>query len=169
MLTWYVAHTQPRAEELAKSHLQRQGFTVYLPHYAKRRRHARRVDTVAAPLFPRYVFVAMDIDMARWRAIHSTRGVQYLVCNGDRPVAVPDGVIDEIRAREDESGMVMTVFPSTLKPGEPVRIVAGPLSGHEALFQCESDKDRVIVLLSLLGRTVRTTVPLDAIVTPALA
>lgn len=169
MLTWYVAHTQPRAEALAKTHLERQGFTVYLPHYAKTRRHARRVDTVTAPLFPRYVFVAMDLDMARWRAIHSTRGVQHLICHGDRPASVPDWVIDEIRTRENDDGMVRMLSTEILKPGDPVRIVAGAFSGHEALFQSASDRDRIVVLLSLLGRTVRTAVPLDAVTVPALA
>ena len=36
-------------------------LTTYLPRYLKRRRHARRVDIVAAPLFPRYLFVAIDM------------------------------------------------------------------------------------------------------------
>ena len=44
---WYVVQTQPHAETKASLHLVRQGFATYLPRYLKRRRHARRVDTVA--------------------------------------------------------------------------------------------------------------------------
>ena len=54
---WYVAQTQANAENKAVAHLARQGFATYLPRYLKRRSHARRVDVVAAPLFPRYLFV----------------------------------------------------------------------------------------------------------------
>ena len=49
---WYVVRTQPHAESKASAHLGRQGFETYLPRYLKKRRHARRVETVQAPLFP---------------------------------------------------------------------------------------------------------------------
>jgi transcriptional antiterminator RfaH len=68
-LRWYVVQSQPNAENKAIAHLERQGFTTYLPHYLKRRRHARRVDIVPAPLFPRYFFVAIDMTVQRWRSI----------------------------------------------------------------------------------------------------
>ena len=76
---WYVAHTQPHAENKAAVHLGRQGFVTYLPRYLKRRRHARRVDVVSAPLFPRYLFVQIDTAVQRWRSIYSTFGVSQLV------------------------------------------------------------------------------------------
>ena len=58
---WYVVQTQANAEHKAVAHLGRQGFTTYLPRYLKRRRHARRVDIVPRPLFPRYLFVSIDV------------------------------------------------------------------------------------------------------------
>ena len=58
---WYVVHTHPRGESLAFVNLQRQGLEAFLPQYLKRRRHARRTQWVPAPLFPRYLFVKMDI------------------------------------------------------------------------------------------------------------
>src|SRR5207248_8970534 len=72
---WFVAHTHPHAEGKATAHLNRQGFDIYLPRYLKRRRHARQVETVVAPLFPRYLFVAIDLNVQRWRSIYSTVGV----------------------------------------------------------------------------------------------
>jgi transcriptional antiterminator RfaH len=57
--SWYVVQTHPHAENKAAAHLQRQGFATYLPRYLKRRRHARRTEAIAAPLFPRYLFVAL--------------------------------------------------------------------------------------------------------------
>jgi transcriptional antiterminator RfaH len=79
---WYVVQTRPHAEVRAAQHLQRQGFATYLPRHLKRRRHARRTEIVAAPLFPRYLFVLVDMATQRWRSIHSTIGVSRLVCNG---------------------------------------------------------------------------------------
>jgi hypothetical protein len=57
----------------------------YLPRYLKSRRHARRVETVAASLFPGYVFVAIDMLTQRRLSIQSTIGVARLVRDGDRP------------------------------------------------------------------------------------
>ena len=94
---WYVVQTHAHAETKAIAHLARQGFKAYLPRYLKRRRHARRIETVSAPLFPRYLFVTIDMVCQRWRAIRSTIGVARLVCNGDDPVPVADNIIETLK------------------------------------------------------------------------
>src|SRR3974377_873193 len=90
---WYVAHTHIHAESKAAFHLQRQGFGIYLPRYLKKRRHARRVDTVAAPLFPRYVFISVDTVTQRWHSIRSTIGITRLVAPRGVPAIVPPATI----------------------------------------------------------------------------
>ena len=80
---WYVVHTQPNGEGRADLNLRRQGFATYLPRYARRRRHARRQEVVQRPLFPRYLFVTLDLARDRWRAVHSTFGVNRLVLAGE--------------------------------------------------------------------------------------
>src|SRR5215207_1108538 len=104
---WYLAQTQPRAEAKASLNLRRQGFQVYLPRYLKQRRHARRVEPVTAPLFPGYIFVAIDINAQRWLSIDSTFGVTRLVRDGDRPAAVPPAIINALKSREDAKGLVL--------------------------------------------------------------
>lgn len=163
MMRWYVVHTQPQAEARAAWHLDNQGFAVYLPRYAKRRRHARRIDWVPTPLFPRYLFVGMDLAVARWRAIRSTVGVADLICHGDRPTPVPDGIVETIRAREDDGGVVKLPAAPLFDKGEPVCITEGALRGLTGLFESTTDEERVIVLLDLLGRQVRVRVPLETV------
>src|SRR5262249_21000931 len=107
MSNWYAVYTQPQSEQLASEHLARQGFEVFFPRYLKRRSHARHVEKVPAPLFPRYLFVSFDAEVAGWRVIRSTRGVIDLVRNGIDPVAVSSEIIEEIRRRSDEHGFVV--------------------------------------------------------------
>lgn len=152
---WYVVQTHGHAEAKAVTHLARQGFTAYLPRYLKRRRHARRIETVAAPLFPRYLFVAVDTMCQRWRSIHSTIGVSRLVCNGDDPVPVADDVIEALRASEDERGFVTLRQRPRFAFGEKVRVLDGVFADCLGLFDGMKDSDRVAVLLDLLGRKVR--------------
>jgi transcriptional antiterminator RfaH len=71
---WYLIHSHPHAEGKASEHLRRQGFETYLPRYLKQRRHARRIEKVSAPLFPSYLFAAVDTASQRWLAIDSTIG-----------------------------------------------------------------------------------------------
>ncbi len=162
-MNWYAVYTQPRNEDLAAEHLSRQGLEVFLPRYLKRRSHARRIDNVPAPLFPRYVFVAFQVADGGWRVIRSTRGVIDLVRNGVQPVPVPDAIIEEIKRRRDEQGFVTIHKQINLKRGARIRIDAGPFADCEAIFESQRDEDRVVALLSLLGRKVIVELPVDSV------
>ena len=160
---WYVAQTRPHAETKASQHLRRQGFEIYLPRYLKRRRHARRVDEVAAPLFPNYVFVAINIATQRWLSIDSTIGVTKLVRNDDLPAPVPQLIIDALKRREDARGYVQLIRRPRFLPGDKVRVVGGAFCDCYGLYEGMTATERVTILLELLGRKVRTIVDTDMI------
>jgi transcription antitermination factor NusG len=96
-LCWVLLYTKARAESWADINLRKQGYETLLPR-------VRQHDGFA-PLFPRYVFVgspsAMDL-----RPLRSTRGVLYVVHCGEHPARVPADVVEEVRARMDEHGIV---------------------------------------------------------------
>ncbi len=91
---WYVAHTLPHKEATAEMRLAAQGFRSFCPRYAKIVRHGRRVREVSAAAFPRYIFVALDLERDRWRSVNGTLGVSSLFMNNERPIAVPAGVVE---------------------------------------------------------------------------
>jgi len=159
---WYAVQSHPNAENKAVAHLMQQGFTTYLPRYLKRRRHARRVDIVPVPLFPRYFFVAIDITVQRWRSAYSTIGVTQLICNGDVPAAVPDEVVTTLKAREDAVGFIR-LEPRPFRLGEKIRIIEGVFADCLGLYDGMTDHDRVTILLDLLGRKVRVFVDAEAV------
>jgi len=159
---WYAVHTKPRQEELALEQLRRQGYEGYLPRLRERRRIRRRWQEVVAPLFPRYLFVRLREGVDDFGPIRSTIGVSDLVRFGGRPRPVPEGLVEELRAREDPAAG-MHVLERRWRPGERLRVVEGPLAGLEAVFQAETAEERVIVLLRLLGRDTRVAVPRDAL------
>src|SRR6185437_3824772 len=160
---WYVVQTQVNCEAKAAQNLQRQGYDIYLPRYLRRRRHARKVDFTAKPLFPRYMFVAIDMTTQRWRAIQSTFGVSRLVCNGDDPALVPDGVVSRLKASEDEKGFVKLDAKPAFAPGDRVRVLAGAFMDNAGLFSGMADHDRVAILLDMLGRKVRVLLDADMV------
>ena len=163
MKRWYVVQTHAMAEEKAAFNLKRQGYRAYLPCYLKKRSHARRIEWVAKPLFPRYLFVEMDVEVAQWQAIRSTIGVLHFICQGDWPVPVPNGIIENIMSSEDETGCVSLRREALFTKGQAVEITDGPMVETSAIFDCVDDKDRVTVLIDLLGRQVRVRVPLETV------
>jgi transcriptional antiterminator RfaH len=158
-----VVQTQPNAEGKAVAHLNRQGYTTYFPRYMKRRRHARRVDVVGAALFPRYLFVTIDLNVQRWRSIFSTVGVSRLICTGERPTAVPDGIVTTLRQRENDAGFIELERRPPFKVGETVRVLDGLFRDCLGIYDGMADRDRVAILLDLLGRKVRLTVDAEGV------
>lgn len=164
MMIWSVAYTQPLKEHIARRHLLEQGFDVYLPQFKKTRRHARKVDEVLAPLFPRYLFVGMDLEKMPFRSINGTRGVVHLLMtHNQRPAHVPISVINALKAQETSDGIVPVSSLITFVPGEKVRIQEGVFKDHVATFEGLDDKSRVQLLLSFLGRETIISLPADAV------
>lgn len=160
---WYVVQTQVNGETKAAQNLLRQGYEIYLPRYLKRRRHARKVDFTAKPLFPRYMFIAIDMASHRWRSIQSTFGVSRLICNGDDPAMVPGGVVHALKAREDDNGFIKLESKPAFAPGDQVRVLAGAFMDSAGLFNGLADHDRVSILLDMLGRKVRVLLDADMV------
>jgi transcriptional antiterminator RfaH len=163
MKKWYVVHSQPSKENLAQKHLCEQGFEAYLPQYKKTRRHARRVEEILSPLFPRYLFVELDLDMDQWRCVNGTRGVLCLLTNNGRPASVPNHIIEELKNRADEDGIVPIETICLFSKGDTIRIKQGPFEGHLGTVDMLDDKRRVMLLLSFLSRKSKVSMPIEAV------
>jgi len=163
MKRWYVAYTQPQAELRAAGHLERQGFDAYLPLCRRIRRHARREETVLRPLFPRYVFVALDLKADRWRSVNGTVGVSRLVCQGERPAPLPDGVVEGLRDGEIDEGVVPLSQLVLFDPGAQLRVLDGAFAGQTGIYQAMTEAERVVLLFDLIGSQVRVAVPIHAV------
>ena len=152
---WYLIQSRPHAEVKASQHLRRQGFETYLPRYLKQRRHARRIEKVPAPLFPSYLFAAVDTASQRWFSIDSTIGVSRLVRNGSHPATVPISILETLKRREDANGFVQLDHRPKFSPGDKICVLAGAFQDCFGLYEGMSGRDRVAILLELLGRKVR--------------
>jgi transcriptional antiterminator RfaH len=157
-MRWYAVQTKPNQEDKAAFNLRWQGYGVYLPKYARLRRHARKVESVARPLFAGYLFVQVDEAHQGWRAINSTLGVTRLVSAADAPASVPWSVIDGLREREREDGCVRLEPQRHLKCGDRVRVTEGAFESCLGLYEGLNERERALVLIKFLGREVRALV-----------
>ena len=164
MSGWRVILCKPRRERQAEDNLKRQGYDVYLPCMAnKRRRDGRWVDTVE-PLFPRYMFLDAREGTRNFTPVRSTLGVVDFVRFGGVPALVPEHVIAALRDRADPVSALHLVRSSPFRAGERIRFAAGPLTGLEGVFEMDSGAARAIVLLDFLGKTNRLMVSCDWLV-----
>jgi transcription elongation factor/antiterminator RfaH len=152
---WYLVHTRPNSERKAEFNLEAQGFETFLPQIDKTIRHARRFTSVRRPLFPRYLFVRLDIDRDPWLSVNGTIGVSRLFTQEGRPVAIPFGIVETLLAHSDAG---MTRLDSSLAEGQRVRILAGPLADFTATVLRLDERRRVDVLLEIMGATVPVSV-----------
>jgi len=149
---WYVVHTLPFAEKRAQAQLENQQFRTFLPKRQKTVRHARKLRTIIAPFFPRYMFVVLDLNRDRWRSVNGTFGVSSLVMSGELPCPVPSGIVESMLALADPEGL-LDLQPN-LKIGASVRLAAGPFGDQIAVLDRMDDSGRIRVLLNMLGRQV---------------
>jgi transcription antitermination factor NusG len=156
---WAVVETNGGHEREALLRLRENGFAAYLPMRAVVSKRSTR----AEPLFPNYVLVQLDLTDAGWFRVFTTVGVKRLLTKtmrGGRPMPLflPCGAVRKILA-EEVDGLVQLVTrtkrtPSPFKGGEVVKIVRGSFEGFTGVF-ASGNAERVMVLLSLLGREVK--------------
>ena len=151
-MDWLVVRTKARQEDRAMRHLQEQGFKVYcsqIPKYDVLKEVAGK-----QVLFPGYCFV--ESGERSVSSIRSTPGVIALVSFGleGNPAVVSAGVLDEIRWVE----AFYSEKSLGLQSGDAVSLTGGPFKGLLGLYSKRS-KDRVEVLLIVLGRQQRVLVP----------
>ena len=152
--SWYLIYTKPRGENLAKEHLERQGYDVYLPLiFAKKKQNQRTVKLIE-PMFARYLFICLSDQSDDWRPIRSTIGVSKLVRFGDNHAKVPSKLIDDLRENENTDGY--HDYPEKeINLGDNVLITEGPFEGYKASLFSRNSDERVVVLLNIAEKHIK--------------
>jgi len=152
---WYAVHTVAYREDVAAAHLARQGFEVFVPRRRRTVRHARRLFTKATAFFPGYIFTCLDPQRARWRSINGTIGVRAVVGDGQKPIALPGGMVEGLKAMTNRDGIVDA--GAGLREGERVRILNGPFADLVGELLQLDDSGRIRVLLDIMNGRVPIT------------
>jgi len=102
------------------------------------------------PLF--YIFFGL---VNFWRDVFEfERVLGVLMCDEENPSRLPQGVVDELREREAPDGVIKfdTKRRRRFGPGAKVCIKHGVMVGFSGIVERLQSRDRVTVLLDLLGR-----------------
>lgn len=151
--TWYLAQFKPNSHNIAERNLSRQGFRTFLPMQDETRRAHGKFITRMRPLFPGYIFVALDPTKGGWSAVNSTNGISRLVSLGAEPTPVHGGLVSEIMQRCDHDGKLLP--QQHFRHGDRVTVSKGPFTDFVATIESVSPDRRVYVLIELMGAQTR--------------
>jgi transcriptional antiterminator NusG len=176
---WYIVHAIGRPDSQVLEWLQKLKVDFYYPKVLEMRRVPRRQMSGAqrrsgvevkkpqeAPLFPRYIFTNFDMGRSGWREVFKFAGCGGMVCEGDLPVWIPDGLIVSIKSRE-HNGMVpgATSVRVLFNLGDEVMVTSGPFASFPGIVERGVDipieeldpSTRIKVAVNVFGRAT----PLD--------
>jgi len=153
-LQWYAVQTSSRHEKSVHSRLSEQGIDSFLPLYEARHRWKDRTVNVQLPLFPGYIFLHMDL--ANRLSVLQTSGVVRFVGFGTTATPLPTDEVISLR-----NGLATWLQPEPhpyLKLGQRARVKSGPLKGIEGILLRKKNKDRFVISLDLIMRSVAVEV-----------
>jgi len=150
---WYLVQCKPRQDERAEENLGRQGYEYFRPLCRRERLVRGSLQVQSESLFPGYLFIQLAAD-ANWAPLRSTRGVSRLVGFGGMPMPIADELIAELQRR------VQPAPQPALQPGDRVCITSGSFAELDAIFLAMDGEERVVLLMSLLHRKHRLSMPL---------
>ena len=150
-LNWYVVHTQPQQEERASFNLRSWGIETLTPKVRvnKYNEFTNKLTRMSKHMFPSYIFARFRFN-TEYHRVRFTRGVHSVVTFTRTPVPVEDEIIDLLRSRTGQDGLVRRF--EELKAGDEVIIKEGRFKDFCGVFDREmQDTDRVRILLNTLS------------------
>lgn len=152
---WFAVRTAHGCELMVRDELNGNGHRAYCPLGRRRvwyKKTGRKV-TVQRPVFTRYAFVGCS--MARPLGKRSADKIEAILSDAKGPLRIPAAVIKRINDLElagewdeDKAWSEKTLF----RPGEEVRIAAGPFAGFQAVFEARTAEERIKLLIDIFGR-----------------
>lgn len=157
---WFAVQVAPQHEQKVSALLQYKGQEQFLPTSKSQRHWSDRTKLLQRPLFPGYLFCRAT--RSSFAAILNTPGVYRLVCFGGRPYPIPDFEIDALRQLAASGRDISDV--SYLSIGQKVQVSAGPLAGLNGIITRLKNRDRLIVSIEIIMRSVSVEITSSDIV-----
>ena len=146
---WYVAYCQPLKERQVAAALENSYVESFLPLIQRQTNGRKKY----MPLFPRYLFLHVDLNSVGMYTIRRTPGLVKLVAFGETPQPVPAASIAALRQQVDTINAQGGLLEHSFQPGNAVRLTKGPLQGLQAVFIGPMHPSECVqVLLNFLGR-----------------
>jgi transcription antitermination factor NusG len=149
---WFAVQVRATREKLVNLQLENKNLECFLPLYTTKKPGCDRIRIKQLPLFPGYLFCRLD--PVNRLPVLITPGVMQIVGVAREPVPIDDAEIAAIHGVL-RSGRAASPFPyQSPQAKQRVRIEHGPLAGLEGEIVRVKSRDRLVVSVTLLQRSV---------------
>jgi len=149
---WLVAAYKINELRKVENNLLNQQFNYYFPKITTKKINSNSKEEL---LFPGYIFVNTGFE--NYSALQYTMGIKYIIKFGNNISCISNEDIKAMQMIEKTSKIDPLV--SQIQIGQDVTISKGSLKGSIVKVCSLSSKERVGVLLSLLGSMRKITIP----------
>ena len=156
---WLLVYTKAKEEQRAKQNLENQGFDIFLPMVALPTTN-RSKSTILEPMFPRYLFIKLNLEKDNWSLIKSTRGVSHMVVFGQKFAEIPNQVITHLKSGADKHDVFkQAIIRQEFEKADTLVIEKGVFKDKVARFLSKKSKERVRILLRFVNHLITTEIP----------
>ena len=132
--SWLVVRIKPNQDNIALKNLERQSFESFQPTYIISTRKHNKFKEVTKPVFPGYLFVAIDVAETNWHKINNTRGVSNIIVFGSKIPLISCELIRELKHHFSLDNISKPV--EQFKVGTNAKITNGPFAKLAFCFRC---------------------------------
>lgn len=153
---WYPVYTNPRSEKKAAELLYKNGIEIYLPLQRQLKQWSDRKKWVEEPMIKSYLFVRITVKQQM--QVLTTKGICRFIYFSGKVASMPDRQITQLQlllASETELELTDQIF----KPGEKVKVKAGPLMGLTGELIDHRSQKKMIVRLDHIGQAIMVQIP----------
>lgn len=162
-LNWFALLTRSNFEKTVYASILKKKIPAFLPQIRRKSIRKDRQLMVESPLFPGYIFVRSTFQASDQLNILKTTGAVRLLGNQAGPVPIPDIQVESLKILTSSHMDLVTGSNISLKKGDPVMIIEGPLAGIRGEFIRQKGKGRVVIKIDLLSQYAGTEIEEDKI------
>jgi transcription termination/antitermination protein NusG len=156
--SWCAIHTKARHEKKIAAFCGGLRIPCYLPLALHRTFSGGKVNTFELPMFPGYVFAA--VAPTDWLPLKQTNSVAQRIETRNETGLLRD--LSHVRILE--LARVELAAATTLRRGQRVVVIAGPLVGVEGVVVRQKNRTRLQVAIEAIGQGLLLDIERDALV-----
>jgi len=155
-LLWTPVRTKPRQEKKLAEYCRVNSVTHYLPLIKSVKRYNRRSVEHQVPMFPGYVFCAVDDE--GYRSLLSSGTIVYRINVNE---IIEKKLIEDLVALQNFELLAMkkdVIVRPEIVSGVQVAVIQGPFMGVNGIVEKRKNETMITVNVEILGQSVSTII-----------
>ena len=154
--SWVVARNKPNQDKIALINLERQNFEFFQPTFKTTARIRNKFKEIIKPVFPGYIFIAINLEERNWHKINNTRGISSILLFGNEIPLIRCELIKELKHNFSLNNDPKTM--DQLQIGMHAEITKGPFAQIIGEIEEIDTDQRIWILLDILGTQTRVSI-----------